>query len=124
MEIYCQECTNIFTGKSYIRLLRHGYFYNNDSLLSMAEKYFGNKKLSDTSKDFLIQAAVLEPDEEGNNLIVFNKAKYPDLYVKDVVVASCSAPFYFPPYKIENKEYVDGGVFANDPTFVCFTYFA
>jgi patatin-like phospholipase/acyl hydrolase len=44
--------------------------------------------------------------EENNVLLV------------DVIMASCSAPTFFHPYKINDKYYVDGGIWANNPSMV------
>lgn len=35
----------------------------------------------------------------------------------DVLLATTAAPTFFPPYSINNIEYVDGGVQANNPSF-------
>jgi NTE family protein len=37
--------------------------------------------------------------------VLFNKGN-----ALDAVLASCAAPLYFPPYKIRDKEYLDGGI--------------
>lgn len=38
----------------------------------------------------------------------------------DAVVASSSAPTYFPIYRFSNNRYADGGLVANSPSFVAF----
>ena len=40
--------------------------------------------------------------------VIFNGEDYPDVKVFDAIIASCSIPFVFPPYKIGDLYYVDG----------------
>ena len=35
--------------------------------------------------------------------------------IKDACLASSAAPLYFPPYRIENKYFIDGGLCCNNP---------
>ena len=43
-----------------------------------------------------------------------------DVKISDVVVAATAAPTYFPHRRIEDCDFVDGGVWANDPSFLAF----
>jgi len=43
-----------------------------------------------------------------------------DLKVSDVVIAATAAPTYFPHRQIRNEAYVDGGVWAADPSMLAF----
>ena len=45
----------------------------------------------------------------------FNYQNTPDIKLIDAIVASSSLPFLFPPYKINNKYYYDGGLCNNCP---------
>ena len=40
--------------------------------------------------------------------IIFNEVDYPEVKILDAIIASCSIPFVFPPYKIDELYYVDG----------------
>lgn len=43
-----------------------------------------------------------------------------DVKISDVVVAATAAPTYFPHRKIVDCDFVDGGIWANDPSFLAF----
>lgn len=43
-----------------------------------------------------------------------------DIKIADIVVAATAAPTYFPHRKISNCDFVDGGIWANDPSFLAF----
>jgi predicted acylesterase/phospholipase RssA len=45
----------------------------------------------------------------------FNSKLTPDIKVIDAIRASCNLPFFFPPYKIGNCFYYDGGICNNCP---------
>lgn len=57
--------------------------------------------------------------------VIFSNVNLPDyigadLYVKDVVLSTASAPIYFPPSFIDVGQYMDGAIFQNNP--VLFAY--
>jgi uncharacterized protein len=39
-----------------------------------------------------------------------------DVSIIDAAMCSSAAPIYFPPYQIGNNQYIDGGVYANNPS--------
>lgn len=39
----------------------------------------------------------------------------------DIGLATSAAPTYFPSILIENNQYVDGGIFANNPSMIAYT---
>ena len=49
---------------------------------------------------------------------IFNKDKTPEFNIIDIVIASCAIPGIFPPIKIYNKYYCDGGIFNNFPIHI------
>lgn len=46
---------------------------------------------------------------------IFNYKNFPNVNIIDAILASCSLPGIFPPYKINNSYYCDGGVLNNCP---------
>ena len=48
-------------------------------------------------------------DQLTGRRVVFGRADAPTVPLADAVVASCSAPGYFPPIEIDHRSYVDGG---------------
>ena len=51
----------------------------------------------------------------NTNFTIFNYQNYPNVNIIDAILASCSLPGIFPPYKINNSYYCDGGVLNNCP---------
>ena len=84
--------------------MHYGYMYDNKILYNLVDKFFKGKKLGNTSKLTLIQAAQIEPNENDYNTKIFVGLKGGDgtddyfdndKLVVDVIMASCAAPFYF-----------------------------
>ncbi len=42
-------------------------------------------------------------------------------YLYEAIAASCAAPTFFDPIKLENKLLADGGIFANNPSLLAYT---
>ena len=51
----------------------------------------------------------------NTSFTIFNYQNYPNVNIIDAILASCSLPGIFPPYKINNSYYCDGGVLNNCP---------
>lgn len=52
----------------------------------------------------------------------FNKRCFPDIKLKDVIIASMSVPFIFPPVKIKEDYYIDGcikNIIGSPPKEIC-----
>ena len=86
---------------------------------------FGEAEL----KDMIRPCAIVSYDTEHQKPKIFNSidgiSPFRNFYVKDICRASSAAPTYFEPAKIKSfadQEFscIDGGVFANNPTFVGF----
>lgn len=92
--------------------------YGNEQLSLSLKIYFGDLKVNDLEKKILIPSFDL--DNEDHDLRSW-KAKFfhnfqdnnpdNDLLVRDIALASASAPVFFPTF----KNYVDGGVTVNNP---------
>jgi len=63
---------------------------------------------NDTKINFIIVQTCL-----NKGIIYMNYEGYPKVLVIDAIIASMSLPFIFPPYKINNDYFVDGGVLDN-----------
>lgn len=59
-------------------------------------------------------------DLTGARPVIFSTAnpELQSLPLRDAVLASAAAPLYFPPHRIGNNLYVDGGMIANGPAIV------
>lgn len=98
--------------------------YSNRNLKAILEGLFQDKKIKDSYNLLCIPTYtvtegrpwVFKFDHKEGNLSRDNEA----LYV-DVALATSAAPTYLPIHEIEcydNKQFIDGGVWANNPTLV------
>lgn len=84
--------------------------YKSDSLKKVIRRIFGTKTNKDCIKDLMINAYD----------ITNKKPKYWKSWdeetwlLSDAIIASCSAPTYFEPYKLNGIQYVDGGMDSNN----------
>lgn len=84
---------------------------------------FGNRTLKSVGFTRLIIPAV---NLTEGTPYVFRSRHLPkgvhdqDIKIADVVVAATAAPTYFPHRQIGNSAYVDGGVWASDPSMLAF----
>lgn len=100
----------------------YGSKYTNQPLRKLLQSYLGNLMISDLSKPCLLTSY----DMTQRKSIFFNslsskKDPARDYPVSEAVLASASAPTYFPPsclYKNKccSSGLIDGGVFANNPS--------
>ena len=104
--------------------------YDPEGLESVFEKYFGKSELKDLLKPSLIPVYDLS---RGKNYF-FRQQKAltsprHNFYVKDLLRGATSALSYFPPAQIstvndrEHRCFIDGGVFANNPSLSAYAEF-
>lgn len=101
--------------------------YSSIPLQTILEHYFKNTLLSELLKPCLITAYdILNQKTTFFNQIDPLKKHKDDFYIKDIARATSAAPTYFPTAQVESLEgnhyiFIDGGVFANNPTMCAFT---
>jgi patatin-like phospholipase/acyl hydrolase len=124
LQLYKDHGRRIFRRRMHARLpLISGLFaskYKNKYLKKVLSATFEENKLGDLSKPLIIPSTDI-----GNGCVHVFKSKYadgfvrdPEVFVRDAVLASCSAPTYFDPYKVKEYLLVDGGLWANNPSLV------
>ena len=91
--------------------------YQSDELYKVLDETFGETRLGQISKPLLIPAT-----DVGNGAVYVFKSGYSKdfardgkTFIKKAVMASCSAPTFFDPIKVEEYLLADGGVWANNP---------
>lgn len=97
--------------------------YSHEGLLNTLLEEFGEVKMGEVKKSLLISSFDLGSKDgrpyRAKYFSNFTRTGDCDLRVVDCVVASCSAPTYFPAYKIflNNRyhQFVDGGIACNHP---------
>jgi len=96
--------------------------YKSENLSNILNDLFDGAKLGDIEVPLILPATDL-----GNGGVHVFKSSYhneffrdKDVLVSEAVLASCSAPTYFPPTLAAGDKYLlaDGGLWANNPAFV------
>jgi len=125
-KMYTERGSEIF-NKISIRWLNKGIIlpkYSNSNLKQVIYEYFGEMKLGDAKTRVCIPAS----DVTNKKGIVYKTRHLPELKsdykkpMKEIAMASCSAPMYFPAFEDSTKSIlVDGGLWANNPSVIGIT---
>jgi predicted acylesterase/phospholipase RssA len=101
------------------RWLRRGGRYDPTVLRNLLEKEFGTARLGDLDIPVLIVSSVTDT-YQGHVLSRDDLA----LTLVDAAMASAAAPTYYPPTVPagQDRGYLDGGLWANDPTLVALNH--
>jgi len=114
VQLYKEHSAEIFRART-MGALRKGPRYDVRRLELFLEREFGHRKISELSMQVFVTASVVDTHEGRVFTVKDGQAR-----LVDVALASAGAPTYFPPRRMFNDErsYLDGGLWANDPTFV------
>lgn len=92
--------------------------YNHNELSKLLTDIFGEKRLGEVTIPLVLPATDI-----GNGCVHVFKSGYsseftrdPNVFVRDAVIASCSAPTFFDPYQVNEHLLADGGLWANNPS--------
>ena len=122
VELYREHGADIFSKKKSLlpknAVSAMWSLYDKNYLRMVLRDTFGDRKLGDINKPLLIPAT----DIGYGGVHVF-KSNYSQNFtrdhhvlVSDAVLASCSAPIYFDPEKVNEYLLADGGLWANNPS--------
>ncbi|EID4339979.1 TPA: patatin [Vibrio vulnificus] len=94
--------------------------YDSGSLSKVLKSVFNDSTLGQIAKPLILPAT-----DVGNGGVHVFKSAYDPTFnrdrlvkVRDAVLASCSAPTYFDPHKVDEYLLSDGGLWANNPALV------
>ncbi len=97
--------------------------YDKEPLRKALKSVFGNFLLRNAKTRLLIPATDI-----GNGTVHPIKSNYdpsftrdPEVPLVDAILASCSAPLYFAPTRVDEYLLADGGLWANNPSLVALT---
>ncbi|MDH0178717.1 CBASS cGAMP-activated phospholipase [Acinetobacter pittii] len=118
VDLFREHGNKIFEPKPFYKFT--GSKYSNESLKSILETWFGSSILGTLkcpvvipSIDFTKGSPITFKTPHHENLTTDWKTK-----IVDIALATSAAPTYFPRHTIGKNEYVDGGLFANDPSLI------
>ena len=140
--IYEAHCPEIFVSSSLRRYSLFSAAYSDAPKLQMLKKYFGSSQLSDLSKYVMVTSFRLDGESPSPRKSFFGDVRtwrpalvsnFPRLYgpvdpdgtltCVDAAMMTSAAPTYFPAHRVQGVGscYIDGGVFANNPSHVAVT---
>lgn len=110
--------------KGFLKQAGWGGKHDNKELSKALYEIFGNRKIGDSNCLLCIPSFsitdgrpyIFKYDHSEGNLSRDNQTKY-----VEIAIATSAAPTYLPIVQIEsheNKQFIDGGVYANDPTLI------
>lgn len=116
LKVYTEHGTKIFDK----RFLRFGLFrpkYSDRYFNDLLKEYTNGMKMSDVKVPFLCPA--VDASKNGG-LKIFKSDRFldNDYSLFDVIRATVSAPAYFKQHIVDGVSYVDGGLFANNPSMI------
>jgi len=122
-DLYKKHGHDIFKKSTIPRLGLFASKYKNVGLRNILDSFFGEATLGDIESPLIIPATDI-----GNGCVHVFKSTYhneffrdKEVLVSEAVLASCSAPMFFPPTLISGDQpYLlsDGGLWANNPALV------
>ena len=117
MEQYYDLGKNIFTAKNpniEIPIVDIGKYpkYKAQALRIALNEAIGERKIAKYDKDISISAYDMKEGKPH-----FFRSWVDDVFLRDAVRASASAPTYHPLVEIDGSFYIDGGIFAGNPTY-------
>ena len=129
ISLYKNEGKNIFKKRWFCRFGLFKSKYSPEPLKEQLKSIFGNITFKDITKPLLINATDIgnssqfvfkttfnnQNDADGNKK---DLVRDPDVALYDAILASSSAPIFFPPHKVGNFLLSDGGLWANSPVLV------
>ncbi len=127
LSFYRENGKNIFNAKwpgipwKLFRMATCGLYYS-DKLNELLTEVFGDIRLGEVKIPLLLPAS----DIGLGGVHVFKSSYCPTFFrdnnvlVRDAVIASCSAPTFYDPWKVEEYLLADGGLWANNPSLAAY----
>ena len=128
VELYRTQSAKVFAkNPGFLNQLRASWLkepkYIDDSRHMIFCNYFGGSKIADTVAELVIPAVT----SSGSATEIFTRhASRQDItrnfILTEILMCTSAAPSYFPPYKLNETTYIDGGVQANNPAMLAYDH--
>lgn len=129
VSLYQDQGKNIFKKRWYSRIGLFRSRYSAKSFHNILKSLFKETTLGEIDKPLLINATNIGDSSQFVFKTTFNNqvdgydnkkvlVRDKDIPLADAILASTSAPIYFPPHKVNNYLLADGGLWANSPVLV------
>lgn len=110
LNLYLQNVDDIFQPRIFSLDGAFAPKYKSENLKKVISGIFGNATNKDCEKELMINAYDITRKKPK-----FWKSWDAETWkISDAVIASCSAPTYFEPYKISDCQFIDGGIDSNN----------
>ncbi|CAG8690894.1 13780_t:CDS:1, partial [Cetraspora pellucida] len=127
LNIYKNESKNLFTTSTSwfnIPIWSKAYDkYTNEGRSTIFKRYFEETRINQSLTELVIPAA----NENYTHLFTRYDAYKNSRNIEinntfvDILMATTAAPTFFPPYKIGNKTFIDGGIYLNNPASAAYS---
>lgn len=114
-EIYLNCYKKIFPNENKKNLGLFSSIYDNKILEEVLKEYLKDFNYKDLKTKLLIPSVNLT---ETKIHVIKSYGEESNINLKDAIMASSAAPPYFKPHIFENKLYLDGSIYANNPTLL------
>ena len=117
-DLFKNEGDKIFS-RNFQQILNSGFGlvggkFDVEKFQKILTQYYGPYNMSQLETTFITGAYCMTTGKPK----IFKSDQDTDIPVFKAVSASCAAPTYFDPVKIDHLEYCDGGVFASNPGMI------
>ncbi|RIB03847.1 acyl transferase/acyl hydrolase/lysophospholipase, partial [Gigaspora rosea] len=119
LNIYKNESNKLFSkSTSWINIFSNVHDrYTDEGRSTMFKKYFGKTRLSHSLIELVIPTANKNCSHLFTRYDACKNSKNNEINntFVDILMATTASPTFFPPHKIGNKAFIDGGMYLNNP---------
>ncbi|CAF3591109.1 unnamed protein product [Rotaria socialis] len=124
VELYTNHSNRVFSRAPLISYwCGLGSKYTEEGRKSLFNEYFEDSRLSESLTDLIVTTV----NSESNTTESFRRSfaledSSKDYTFTDILMCTSAAPIYFPPYRLNDSVYVDGGLQAKNPAMHAYGY--
>src|SRR5262249_13309121 len=121
VDFYRKDGPKIFSSPRGLARYVRGSKYSNSKLNEIVKAYFGSMKISQALVDVLVTTYdIRNPDPYYISRQRAKADSQHDYLMHEAAMATSAAPTYFPPFSMNERTLIDGGLAANNPACLAF----